>query len=88
MESQISCGTPVALTEVYPCKFLRSNGCQPLTAPTTVKPIFVADVAGTYVASLIVNDGKVNSATVTVVIITSAVPGVVVNGGQLRPLSA
>ena len=39
-----------------------------LSSPTSAKPAFTADVAGTFVASLIVNDGKVNSTAVTVAI--------------------
>jgi hypothetical protein len=41
-----------------------------LTGATTVSPTFVADKAGTYVAQLVVNDGKVNSAPATVQITT------------------
>jgi hypothetical protein len=37
-----------------------------LTSSTTVKPIFTADAVGTYVATLVVNDGKVNSVPSTV----------------------
>jgi hypothetical protein len=37
-----------------------------LSSATSVRPTFTADLAGTYVASLVVNDGKVNSTTVTV----------------------
>ena len=43
-----------------------------LSSATSAKPTFTADVAGTYVASLTVNDGKVNSTAVTVTI-TAAV---------------
>ena len=39
-----------------------------LSNPTAVHPTFVADVAGAYVAQLIVNDGKVNSAPATVTV--------------------
>ena len=39
-----------------------------LSSPTSAKPTFTADIAGTFVASLIVNDGKVNSTAVTVAI--------------------
>lgn len=42
-----------------------------LSSATAAQPTFTADLAGTYVASLAVNDGKVSSATVTVTI-TSA----------------
>ncbi len=43
-----------------------------LTAATTASPMFVADVAGAYVAQLIVNDGIANSSPITVMI-TAAV---------------
>jgi MYXO-CTERM domain-containing protein len=39
-----------------------------LSSATAVKPTFVADVAGPYVASLVVNDGTVNSAASNVTI--------------------
>lgn len=39
-----------------------------LTGATTVSPTFTADLAGGYVASLVVNDGIVNSAPSTVTI--------------------
>jgi hypothetical protein len=39
-----------------------------LSSPTAVTPTFVADVAGTYVAQLIVNNGVTNSAPDTVTI--------------------
>ena len=39
-----------------------------LISPTTAYPSLTTDVAGTYVASLVVNDGKTNSATSTVAI--------------------
>ncbi|TKB89585.1 MAG: hypothetical protein E8D41_13360 [Nitrospira sp.] len=44
-----------------------------LANPTSVSPTFVVDVAGTYTAQLIVNDGTVNSATNTVNISTNNV---------------
>ena len=37
-----------------------------LSSPTSVRPTFAADLDGTYVASLTVNDGKANSAVATV----------------------
>jgi hypothetical protein len=37
-----------------------------LSSATSAKPVFVADLVGTYVITLIVNDGKVDSATSTV----------------------
>jgi hypothetical protein len=39
-----------------------------LSGATTAQPTFTADVAGTYTASLVVNDGTVNSAPATVTI--------------------
>jgi hypothetical protein len=42
-----------------------------LTSPTSAKSTFTADVVGIYAASLIVNDGKVNSSAATVTITTS-----------------
>lgn len=42
-----------------------------LTAPTTVKPTFLADKTGQYVVRLLVNDGAVNSAAATVTITTT-----------------
>jgi len=39
-----------------------------LTNPTAVNPAFLADVDGSYVAQLIVNDGTVNSAPSTIII--------------------
>jgi hypothetical protein len=39
-----------------------------LTLPTSAKPTFTADVSGTYVASLQVNDGKLDSSLVTVAV--------------------
>jgi hypothetical protein len=42
-----------------------------LTGATTVNPTFTADLAGAYVASLVVNDGTVNSAPSTVTVTAS-----------------
>src|SRR5579884_1451606 len=47
-----------------------------LTGANTVSPTFVVDKAGAYVAQLIVNDGKVNSAPATVQITTINTPPV------------
>ncbi|OYO26376.1 PKD domain-containing protein, partial [Janthinobacterium sp. PC23-8] len=43
-----------------------------LSSPSSAKPTFAADVTGTYVASLVVNDGKVSSQTATVSITATA----------------
>ncbi|MGK5076518.1 PKD domain-containing protein [Janthinobacterium sp. ZB1P44] len=42
-----------------------------LSSPTSARPTFTADVAGTYVASVIVNDGKVSSNAAAVSITAS-----------------
>jgi hypothetical protein len=42
-----------------------------LSSSTSTKPTFTADVAGTYVATLIVNDGKVSSSSQTVSVIVA-----------------
>ena len=47
-----------------------------LTNPTLVNPTFVADVLGTYVAQLIVNDGTLDS-----------LPETVTLAGELRPVA-
>ena len=44
-----------------------------LSSATSEKPIFTADTAGTYVASLVVNDGKVNSSSVTTSVVVADV---------------
>ena len=46
-----------------------------LTNSTSVKPTFTADVAGTYTASLVVNDGTTSSAPSTVTITGSVATG-------------
>jgi len=61
---------------------VRPNGSGAnLSNPNVVNPTFIADLAGTFVAQLVVNDGAVNSAPDTVVInaqqVKVAVPHVV-----------
>ena len=51
-----------------------------LSDPITVQPTFVADLAGVYVAQLIVNDGKEDSVPVTVAITTGNTPPMAVAG--------
>ena len=56
-----------------------------LLSPTSARPTFTADVAGTYVASVIVNDGKVSSNAAAVSItasVANAVP--VANAGYAQ----
>ncbi len=45
-----------------------SGSSAALSSATAVKPSFTADVSGSYVASLVVNDGKVNSNSISVTI--------------------
>ena len=53
-----------------------------LSSATSARPTFTADVAGVYVASLVVNDGKVDSALTTVAVTaTSANAAPVANAG-------
>jgi hypothetical protein len=49
-----------------------------LSGATTAYPIFTADLVGTYVAALVVNDGKVNSTTATALVTASNPPVVTV----------
>ncbi|WP_426148147.1 PKD domain-containing protein [Polaromonas sp. DSR2-3-2] len=48
-----------------------ANSSATLVSPTSAKPTFTADVAGTYVASVVVNDGLVSSSTAAVSITAS-----------------
>lgn len=53
-----------------------------LTNPTSAKPMFVADLVGTYVSTLIVNDGRVDSTTVATTVTATVVNAVpVANAG-------
>ena len=62
---------------------LPSGSSASLTSPTNVSPTFTADVDGTYVAQLIVNDGTVDSAADTVsVIAATANSAPVANAGN------
>jgi hypothetical protein len=56
-----------------------ANSAAALSNATTVNPTFRTDVAGSYVARLIVNDGKVNSAASTVTVMAAA--------GNLPPIA-
>lgn len=49
------------------------SGSVPLTNPTSPTPSFVPPLAGSYVVSLVVNDGTINSAADTVVITVTPV---------------
>jgi hypothetical protein len=54
-----------------------------LSPLTAAKPTFTADVPGTYVASLIVNDGKVNSTAVSVAVTSNAAPVAILGANQI-----
>ena len=57
-----------------------------LTGSDTVSPIFTADIKGTYVIGLVVNDGSVDSESVNVVVGVSEVkvpPTAIINDGDL-----
>ncbi|MBZ5582804.1 MAG: tripartite tricarboxylate transporter permease, partial [Acidobacteriia bacterium] len=53
-----------------------------LNNPAAVNPTFTADLAGSYVAQLIVNDGKVDSAPATVSITVNGYQAPTANAGQ------
>lgn len=59
-----------------------------LTGATTVKPGLLADVAGTYVVSLAVSDGKLSSNASAVTITAQATDGFQINIDKTEPLSA
>lgn len=54
-----------------------------LTGATTAAPTFTADLAGAYVATLVVSDGTVNSNTATVTITAITLPSGYVSQGGL-----
>lgn len=77
-----------ALTYRWALKSRPSGSVATLSSATDAKPTFTADVAGTYVATLIVNDGKVDSAPVDVTIIaTVANAAPVANAGPDQNVS-
>jgi PKD domain len=59
-----------------------------LSSTTAVNPTFTVDVAGAYVAQLIVNDGTFNSSPATVVITTNALVAPVANAGPNQTVTA
>jgi uncharacterized protein (TIGR03790 family) len=61
-----------------------------LLSGTTPRPTFVADVAGTYTASLTVSDGKLNSAAATVSVLVAglSLPSRALNAAQLAVIVA
>ena len=57
-----------SLTYSWSLTFKPAGSAAALAGATSAGPTFTADIAGTYVASLVVNDGKVNSGTATVLV--------------------
>ena len=55
-----------------------------LTGPATVRPTFAADLEGTYVATLVVGDGRIPSepSTVTITVIPANAPSIVVDRAE------
>ena len=66
--STSSAATGKSLTYAWTLTSKPAGSASTLTAPTTAKPIFVADVAGSYVASVIVNDGTTASSASAVTV--------------------
>lgn len=60
------------LTYVWTLPAKPAGSTASLSSTNSVKPTFTADIAGTYVASLMVNDGKMNSSSVVVSILATA----------------
>ena len=68
-----------ALTYSWTVTSVPSGSAATLSSTSVVSPTFVADVAGSYVFALVVNDGTVNSASASVTINVNAAP--VANAG-------
>jgi hypothetical protein len=64
------------LTYKWSFVYKPANSTAELNAPLTVNPTFLPDLAGTYVVSLIVNDGQVDSdpSTLSIMVVSSADP--------------
>jgi hypothetical protein len=67
-------GDPLTYSWILSSRPSGSNAT--LIAPNTASPVFTVDKAGTYTATLVVNDGKVNSAPSVVTITTQNTPPV------------
>jgi hypothetical protein len=67
------------LTYSWSLTTLPANSSASLTGPANVSPTFIADMDGTYIAQLIVNDGTADSVADTVSIIAERLVGVPVN---------
>jgi PKD domain/Bacterial Ig domain len=65
-----------------------ANSTATLTTDTAIAPTFTADASGTYVISLIVNDGKLDSAMVAVTVTATAVNAApVANAGTAQTVA-
>ena len=60
-----------SLTYLWQMTAVPAGSLAALSSTTSAKPTFTADVAGTYIVSLVVNDGKANSTQVTVSVYSS-----------------
>ncbi len=66
------------LTYKWSFVYKPANSTAELNAPSTVNPSFLPDLAGTYVVSLIVNDGRVDSdpSTLSITVVSSTDPAI------------
>lgn len=71
------------LTFAWSLTSVPADSTAELSDPTVVMPTIVADLAGTYVAQLIVNDGQVDSEPDSVVVTTEMVPEGTLTCGDL-----
>ena len=78
-----------ALTYAWTLTSKPATSTAALSSATSAKPTFTADIAGTYVATLLVSDGKVSSVAATVTV-TAAVANVapVANAGGVQNVVA
>ena len=60
------------LTYIWSFASKPTSSTAALSSTSVVSPTFTADLAGTYVVNLIVNDGKVNSSNVSAVTVTAS----------------
>jgi len=73
------------LTYKWAMIYKPANSAADLSSKTIFNPTFTGDVPGTYVAGLVVNDGKVDSeASVTTIIVASANSAPVANAGAAQ----
>lgn len=75
-----------ALTYLWTLSTKPAGSHATLSSPSSVKPTFIADLAGAYHASLVVNDGKLNSSNAAGISITAAPANVapVANAGAAQ----